>query len=99
MCCPQTLPRNPFIFRGTLHGDHVNFFNLTTLKLTTQFTGYEILFAGTPSFKRLGLKLSFISPVIMIVAKPIANFQYPDEAHKILDKDGNIIFKEENIGH
>ena len=42
ICCPQTLLRNPFIFKGALHGDHVNFFNLTTLKLTIKFAGKGI---------------------------------------------------------
>ena len=99
ICCPQTLLRNPFIFRGTLHGDHVNFFNLTTLKLTMKFAGYNILFSGSPSFKKWGHRFSFMSPIIMVVASPIPNFQYPDSAHKSLDNAGNILFKDGNFGH
>jgi len=99
ICCPQTLLRNPFIFRGTLHGDHVNFFNLTTLKLTIKYSGYHILFSGSPSFKKLGHRFSFMSPIIMVVASPIPNFQYPDSAHKSLDSAGNILFNNENFGH
>jgi SAM-dependent methyltransferase len=97
--CPQTLLRNPFIFKGTLHGGHVNFFNLTTLKLTIQYSGYKILFSGSPSFGRFGYKLSFLSPMIMCVASPINNFQYPDSAHKFLDNNGEIKFKDENFSH
>ena len=40
-----------------------------------------------------------ISPNVMIVAKPIQNFQYPQSAHKYLDNNQNIQFKEENFGH
>ena len=76
ICCPQTLLRNPFIFKGTLHGDHVNFFNLTTLRLTIKFAGYNILFSGSPSFKKWGHRFFFMSPMIMVVASPIPNFQY-----------------------
>jgi len=99
LCCPQTLLRNSFIFRGTLHGDHVNFFNLTTLKLTMRFAGYRIIFAGSPSSKRWGQKFSFVSPIIMVIAVPLPNFQYPESAHKYLDSNGLIVFKDENIGH
>ena len=99
ICCPQTLLRNPFIFKGTLHGDHVNFFNLTTLKLTVKFVGYNILFSGSPSFKKRGHRFSFMSPSIMVVASPIPNFQYPNQSHKSLDSAGNIFFKDGNFGH
>ena len=99
VCCPQTLIRNPLIFRGTLHGDHVNFFNLTTLKLTIKYAGYKVCFSGSPSFKKLGSRLSFMSPMIMVIAKKKQNFQYPDSAHKILDSNLNIIWKDENLGH
>jgi len=97
--CPNTLPRNPLIFRGTYFGDHVNFFNLTTLKLTIKYSGYEILHTCTPSFGRFLSKFAFIAPTIMVVARPIENFQYPESAHKLLDSNQQIVFKDENFGH
>jgi SAM-dependent methyltransferase len=96
---PLTHLFNPLYLSGTYHGDHVNFFNAKTLRLTIERAGYEILFEGSPSFKRIGQKLYFISPNIMIVAKPVLNFQYPQSAHKYLDKNQDIQFKDENIGH
>ena len=99
IACPQTFRKNPFIYKGTLQGDHVNFYNLSTLKLSIKYCGYQILFAGTPSFPKLGSKFAFIAPTIMVVACPIMNFQYPASAHKVLDGNGNVIFKEENFGH
>ena len=97
--CPNTLPRNPLIFRGTYFGDHVNFFTLTTLKLTTKYSGYEIVHACTPSFGKFLSKFAFIAPTILVVARPIENFQYPDSAHKFLDSNQQIVFKDENFGH
>ena len=96
---PLTHIFNPLFLSGTYHGDHVNFFNLTTLKLTIERAGYEILFKGSPSFKRIGQKFYLISPNVMIVAKPIQNFQYPQSAHKYLENNQHIQFKEENFGH
>ena len=96
---PLTHIFNPLFLNGTYHGDHVNFFNTRTLTLTIERAGYEILFKGSPSFKKIGQKFYFISPNIMIVAKPIQNFQYPQSAHKYLDNNQNIQFKEENFGH
>jgi SAM-dependent methyltransferase len=99
MTAPLTHLFNPLYLKGTYHGDHVNFFNAKTFRLTIERAGYEILFEGSPSFKWIGQKLYFISPNIMIVAKPLQNFQYPRSAHKYLDKNQNIQFKEENMGH
>jgi SAM-dependent methyltransferase len=99
MTAPLTHFFNPLYLNGTYHGDHVNFFNAKTFRLTIERAGYEILFEGSPSFKRIGQKFYFISPNIMIVAKPVQNFQYPQSAHKYLDKNQDIQFKEENIGH
>jgi SAM-dependent methyltransferase len=96
---PLTHLFNPLYLSGTYHGDHVNFFNAKTFRLTIERAGYEILFEGSPSFKRIGKKLYFISPNIMIVAKPVVNFQYPRSAHKYLDENQDIQFKDENIGH
>jgi SAM-dependent methyltransferase len=96
---PLTHKFNPLFLNGTYHGDHVNFLNTNTLRLTIERAGYEILFKGSPSFKKIGQKLYFISPNVMIVAKPIQNFQYPQSAHKYLDDNQNIQFKEENFGH
>jgi len=96
---PITHLFNPLFLSGTYHGDHVNFFNATTLKLTLERAGYQILYKGSPSFKKIGQKFYFLSPNILFVLKPVPNFQYPKSAHKYLDQDQNIIFKEENIGH
>jgi SAM-dependent methyltransferase len=99
MVSPLTHLFNPLYLSGTYHGDHVNFFNAKTLRLTMERAGYEILFEGSPSFKRIGRKLYFISPNLIIVARPILNFQYPQSAHKYLDENQDIQFKEENFGH
>jgi len=96
---PLTHMFNPFYLSGTYHGDHVNFFNAKSLKLTIERAGYEVLSVVSPSFKSIGQKIYFISPNIMIIAKPILNFQYPQSAHKYLDKDQNIQFKENNFAH
>jgi SAM-dependent methyltransferase len=96
---PITRLFNPLLLSGTYHGDHVNFFNTTTLKLTLERAGYQILHKGATSFKKIGQKFYFLSPNILFVLKPVPNFQYPKSAHKYLDHDQNIIFKEENIGH
>jgi SAM-dependent methyltransferase len=96
---PNTLRFNPFVWSGTYAADHVNFFNQNTLRLTIQYAGYQVLFKGTPSFGKYGSKLGFISPNIMIIAKPIIDFQYPDNACKVITKSGKIKFKAVNIGH
>ena len=96
---PSNKPRNPLIFRGTYFGDHVNFFNLTTLKLTIKYSGYEIVHACTPSFGKFLSKFAFIAPTILVVVRPIENFQYPESAHKLLDSNQQIVFKDENFGH
>ena len=96
---PNTSLFNKGPFSGTLHGDHVNFFTNSTLKLTVEFAGYEIVFAGTSSFPKFGEFLAKIGPTLMVVAKPIPNFQYPNSAHKVLSPKGEIIFKSESIGH
>jgi SAM-dependent methyltransferase len=96
---PLTHMFNPFYLSGTYHGDHVNFFNAKSFRLTIERAGYEVKYQVSPSFKKIGQKIYFISPNIMIVAKPILNFQYPESAHKYLDKDQNIQFKEGNFAH
>jgi SAM-dependent methyltransferase len=96
---PNTSFFNLGPFSGALQADHVNFFTNSTLKLTVEFAGYEILFSGTCSFPKLGKQLAKFGPTIMVIAKPVHNFQYSSNAHKILDKEGKIIFKSEAIGH
>jgi len=96
---PITHRFNPMFLSGTDHGDHVNFFNPTTLKLTLERAGYKILFKGATSFKKIGQKFYFFSPNILFILEPIPDFQYPISAVKYLDHDQNIIFKEENFGH
>jgi len=96
---PITHRFNPMFLSGTFHGDHVNFFNPTTLMLTLERAGYKILFKVATSFKKIGQKFYFISPNILFVLEPIPDFQYPISAVKYLDHDQNIVFKEENFGH
>jgi SAM-dependent methyltransferase len=99
--CPNSVFFKKGPWRGTLASDHVNFFTLTTLRLTLEFAGYEIVFAGTPSFPRLPFWISRLlgpfGPTLLVAARPIPNFQYGQKAHKIL-LSGNIIeFKDESI--
>ena len=68
-------------------------------ELTIKYAGYVVCFSGSPSFKKLGSRLSFLSPMIMVIAKKKLDFQYPDSAHKVLSPKGEIIFKSESIGH
>jgi SAM-dependent methyltransferase len=96
---PNTSLFNKGPFSGTLQGDHVNFFTNSTLKLTVEFAGYEIIFAGTSSFPKFGKILAKLGPTLMVVAKPNHNFQYPNNAHKVLTPEGEINFKSESIGH
>jgi hypothetical protein len=96
---PNTSLFNKGPFSGTLQGDHVNFFTNSTLKFTIKFAGYEILFAGTSSYTKFGEIFAKLGPTLMVIAKPIHNFQYPNSAHKVLSPKGEIIFKSESIGH
>ena len=96
---PNTTLLNKGPFSGTLQADHVNFYNNSTLKLTVEYAGYEILFSGTSSFPKFGRLFAKIGPTLMIVARPKDRFQYPPGAHKFLNKDGAIEFKNDSIGH
>jgi len=96
---PNTSLFNKGPFSGTLQGDHVNFFTNSTLKLTVEFAGYKIIFAGTSSFPKFGKILAKLGPTLMVIAKPSHYFQYPNSAHKVLTPKGEIIFKSESIGH
>jgi len=97
--CPNTIPFQKGPWRGTLAADHINFFNLRTLKLTLKFAGYEVVYAGSPSLPYLPIKLSRLlgsfGPTLFVAARPISNFQYNPKAHKILGEDGKIYFKNE----
>jgi len=97
IACPNTISLQKGPWRGTLAADHINFFNLRTLKLTMQFAGYEIVYAGSPSFPYLPLSLSKLlgsfGPTLFVAARPISNFQYSPKAHKVLGESGEIIFK------
>ena len=96
---PNTTLLNKGPFSGTLQADHVNFYNNSTLKLTVEYAGYDILFSGTSSFPKFGHLFAKIGPTLMIVARPKDRFQYPPGAHKFLNKDGAIEFKNDSIGH
>jgi SAM-dependent methyltransferase len=96
---PNTTLFNKGPYSGTLQGDHVNFYNNATLKLTIEFAGYEILYGGSSSFSRFGTLLAKIGPTLMVVARPKSNFQYPPGAHKLLNQNGKIEFKSESLGH
>jgi hypothetical protein len=98
IACPNTIFINKGPWKGTLAEDHVNFFNLRTLKLTLQYSGYEIVYSGSPSFPKMPLfiarMLGAFGPTLFVVARPILEFQYHDLACKVLDNQGNIQFKE-----
>jgi len=96
---PNTTLKNKGPFSGTLQADHVNFYNNSTLKLTVEYAGYEILFSGTSSFPKFGRLLAKIGPTLMVVARPKEKFQYPSGAHKFLNADGAIEFKNDSVGH
>lgn len=99
--CPNTilLKRGPW--QGTLASDHVNFFTLTTLRLTLEFAGYDVVFAGSPSFPRAPMLVSKLmgpfGPTLLIAARPKRDFQYGERAHKILIAGNQIKFKDESI--
>ena len=96
---PNTTLLNKGPFSGTLQADHVNFYNNSTLKLTVEYAGYQILFSGTSSFPKFGRLLAKVGPTLMIVARPKDEFQYPPGAHKFLNSKGAIEFKKDSIGH
>jgi len=99
IACPNTISFRKGPWRGTLAEDHVNFFNIRTLKLTIEFAGYEVLFAGCPSFPFLPLWASrligSIGPTILVAARPINEFQYGPGACKVINEEGEIEFIEE----
>jgi hypothetical protein len=99
--CPNSIFFKKGPWKGTLASDHVNFFTLNTLRLTLQFAGYEIRFAGTPSFPKLPVWISRVlgpfGPTLLIAAQPISNFQYGEKAHKVLLEGNQIKFKDESI--
>ncbi len=101
IACPNTVLFKRGLWRGTLAADHVNFFNLNTLKLTLEFAGYNITYAGCPSFPWMPLWLSKIlgpiGPTLLVAAKAVPNFQYGPTAHKIIDATGSIKFKDESL--
>ena len=99
IACPNTIFFKKGPWRGTLAADHINFFNLRTLKLTMQYAGYKIAYSGSPSFPWLPIWFSRIigplGPTLLVGAQPIEDFQYPSKAHKILNSSGEIEFKDE----
>ncbi len=101
IACPNTVLYKRGPWSGTLAADHVNFFNLTTLKLTLEFAGYNILFAGCPSIPWMPIWLSKIlgplGPTLLVVAQAVPNFQYGPKSLKILDAAGVIKFKEASL--
>ncbi len=101
IACPNTVffKRGPW--KGTLAADHVNFFNINTLRLTMQYAGYRIVYSGCPSFPWLPIWVSKLlgplGPTLLVGAQPIENFQYPSRAHKVLNSSGEIEFKNEFV--
>ena len=99
IACPNTIFIQKGPWRGTLAADHINFFNLRTLKLTMEFAGYEIIYAGSPSLPFLPIFVSKflggIGPTLFVAARPVSNFQYGPKAHKVLGEGGKIKFKNE----
>ena len=97
IACPNTIFFQKGPWRGTLAADHINFFTLRTLKLTMEFAGYKIVYAGSPSIPYLPIFVSKflggIGPTLFVAARPIPNFQYSPKAHKVLGEGGKIIFK------
>ena len=59
-----------------------------------KFAGFEIIWSGCPSFPSLpsvaGKILGPIAPVIQVIAKPIANWTYPQGAMKKLNSNGDF---------
>lgn len=98
VACPNSILLQKGPWRGTLAQDHVNFFTLRTLKLTIEFAGYEVLFAGSPTFPSLPVSISSLlgtfGPTIFIAARPIKDFQYGPGACKVLNDVEEIVFKE-----
>lgn len=93
---PATRPLVKGAWKGFLAADHINFFTGQTLRYTMARAGYEIRFIGSPSLqvpRKLATLLTPVSPVLLAAASPIANFQYPEKAHKILVGD-TVVWKE-----
>jgi len=66
-------------FRGALASNHINFFNLRTLKLTVERTGWKVISIRPFIFKNslLDKIIRPIAPHLYVVAKNDINFVYP----------------------
>ncbi len=66
-------------WRGPLASNHVNFFNNTTLRLTTQYAGWDLLAVRPFIFKNkfLDILIRPFAPHIYVVAKNKVDFKYP----------------------
>ncbi len=103
IACPNTVLFKRGPWKGTLAADHVNFFNLATLKLTLKYAGYKVKYAGCPSVSWMPLWISKIlgpfGPTLLVEAQAIPDFQYGPTAHKIIDASGTIKFKDESLSN
>lgn len=92
----RRLPAGPW--RGFLAADHVNFFTPRTLRLTVERAGYRVDFLGWGVGARAPRWLARapvpVAPNAVVVARPVPDFQYPPKAHKLLDVEGRIVFKQ-----
>jgi len=83
-------------WKGHLATDHTNFFTPLTLRLTVEYAGYEVKWLGAPSLPRGFpdfLRRIKFGPNVLVVANPIADFQYPEKADKLL-VGGQIEYKQ-----
>lgn len=101
IACPNSVIFKRGPWKGTLAADHVNFFNLNTLKLTIEYAGFRVRYAGCPSFPWMPIWLSKMigpfGPTLLVLAQAVPNFQYGATAHKIIDDEGAIRFKGESV--
>ena len=76
-------------WRGPLASNHVNFFNVTTLKLTAQYAGWELLAVRPFIFKNsfLDILIRTFAPHMYVVAKNKKDFKYPPK--KIHEWEGD----------
>jgi SAM-dependent methyltransferase len=78
-------------WRGPLASNHVNFFTPTTLKLTTEYAGWEVLAVRPFIFKNgfLDALLRPLAPHMYVVAKNKPDFKYPPKKIHEWEGDGH----------
>lgn len=83
-------------WKGFLAADHVGFYTPTTIRLTAERAGYEVVFLGSASFPGIpdviAAGLRCVAPNVLMVARAIEGFDYPEKAHKHLVGD-RVVFK------